>query len=247
MKKHISEDEMTLFYYGEGADSDIAAHLEQCGLCAKEYEDLEALLNQVSADDVPDRGPDYGARIWRKIEPRLEARPTLISKIRGFFQPNNLVMVGSFALIALAAFLMGRFGPKTPDNVSFISNVVPENLLNSRVSDHLEQLQMLLTHVKHEDADDLKLRQDWARQLANDNRLYRQVAYNQGDQNMANLLDELEFTLLELANQGDSPQVEVERVEQNEEHTEILFKIRVLRSEMNPKQMLAAPSDDRAL
>ena len=243
---------MTLYYYGENSDEAVNVHLKTCASCADEYKQLVQLLDGVSCHEVPSRGDDYGASVWQKIAPQLQEKPSFwqafMVKIRAALQTDNLVLIGAFALIAAIAFLVGRYGPEHPESPSFLSPANVQNLFQTRVSGHLEQMQMLLTEAQHggTEPQDLKLRQDWANKLALDNRLYRQVAFQNNDTSMAGFLQDLEFTLLEIAN-GQKPEIQVERIETKEEHTEILFKIRVLRSEMTPKSLFVPPEDDRAI
>lgn len=250
MKHHVSEDEMTLHYYGEQEDDGVASHLRECASCAAQYKELQDLLGEVSQMEVPERGPDYGTQVWRRIAPQLKTEPSIWERIQAWiqitFKPGNMAMAAAFALIAALAFMIGRYGPKPPE--APLTEVVSSNLFKTKVSGHLEQLQMLLTDVKHGEGDtqDVALRQEWAEQLAFDNRLYRQAANRNEDPTLTAFLEELEFTLLEIAN-GDEPVIEMEKIERNQEHTEILFKIRVLRSDMKPQSLYAAPEDDRAL
>ncbi|MGB9456310.1 MAG: hypothetical protein WCB12_09720, partial [Bryobacteraceae bacterium] len=74
---HLNEEQLVLYHYGEESGApDAAGHLEACGACRQAYASLERLLR--AADDLPAPEPaeDFGARIWRRIAPRLAARRT---------------------------------------------------------------------------------------------------------------------------------------------------------------------------
>src|SRR5262249_41784963 len=72
---HFTEEQLILHYYGE-EDGAIALdqHLEECGECREAYGSLQRVLNVVGSLPVPERGPEYGAEVWRRIAHRLPRR-----------------------------------------------------------------------------------------------------------------------------------------------------------------------------
>ena len=67
--KHLSEDQLILYHYGELDDSQKARHhLEDCAGCRAELAAIEQLLAGVVPDPVPERPADYGQRVWRQLE-----------------------------------------------------------------------------------------------------------------------------------------------------------------------------------
>ena len=72
MASHISEDDLTLYYYGEGRRrEEIERHLDICPACASVYRDIAGTLAMIQAPDVPDRGDQYGLEVWQRIRHRL--------------------------------------------------------------------------------------------------------------------------------------------------------------------------------
>src|SRR6266540_3022053 len=78
---HVTEEQLILHYYGETGEADGAAdslameqHLETCAECRGVYGSLQRVLNVVDSLPVPERGPEYGAQVWKKIEHRLPSR-----------------------------------------------------------------------------------------------------------------------------------------------------------------------------
>src|SRR5215468_9010286 len=70
--KHVKEEELMAYRDGETRDrAGIAAHLEECPECARQLEQIEAVLSALNALPVPEPGEDYGQRVWRQIAPRL--------------------------------------------------------------------------------------------------------------------------------------------------------------------------------
>src|SRR5579872_6168977 len=81
---HLSEEQLILHYYGEEGDPEtrrdaLAAeqHLDECVECRGVYSSLQRVLNVVDSLPVPERGPEYGAEVWQRIEHRIPARRRL--------------------------------------------------------------------------------------------------------------------------------------------------------------------------
>src|SRR5437660_1393234 len=71
---HLNEEQLILLYYGEEGDTLTAEqHLEQCGECRALYGSLQRVLNVVDGLPLPERGADYGPRVWSRIERQLPA------------------------------------------------------------------------------------------------------------------------------------------------------------------------------
>ena len=70
--KHYSEDELTLYYYGEGRRrADVERHLDECSACAKVYREIASTLAMIAAPEAPERGDQYGLEVWQRIRHRL--------------------------------------------------------------------------------------------------------------------------------------------------------------------------------
>ena len=83
--KHYTEDDLTLYYYGEGRRRhDIETHLESCGSCAATYREIAATLAMVAAPEVPERGDQYGLDVWQRIRHTLPERETGVLRFWGF-------------------------------------------------------------------------------------------------------------------------------------------------------------------
>ena len=75
MASHISEDDLTLYYYGEGRRRDqIEQHLDDCPACAAVYREIAATLALIAAPDTPERGAQYGLEVWQRLRHRLPER-----------------------------------------------------------------------------------------------------------------------------------------------------------------------------
>jgi hypothetical protein len=241
---HISEEQLVLFYYGEAGDAEpIDSHLSQCEHCRAEYRALQTVLNTVDTAPVPERGADYGTAVWQRIERRVGPR-------RGMRWLSWWIWAPAATAMLVLAFWAGRIThrPEQPTNVA--SGQVRERILLVAVGDHLERSQMVLAEISNAKEGhgkiDISDQQSMAEDLLDSNRLYRQTANTTGDTAVANVLDDLERVLLEIAN---SPK-EIDRGQLDELREQIkdrglLFKIRVIGSKVRQEESAPAPKEDK--
>jgi hypothetical protein len=241
---HLEEEDMVLHYYGETDSPDrVSAHLEACAQCRKEFLALRRLLDEEIVSDVPDPGPEYGARLWRRLSPVLleDSRPWWKKQIvfRGLLVPL------AAAALFVVVFLIGRYGPTPPDPIALISEKATESLFAMNVNRHLERTQVMvqdLSNLERGVPVDLDDQRAWATELLADNRIYRNLAKGRGDAGMEAFLSQVEFLLIELANSDDETLMATLASEQ-ETYSELLFQLRIIRSrlENNPFQPTADP------
>src|SRR5262244_2707644 len=113
--EHPKEEELIAFHDGDRSGREkLSAHLESCAECRAALEKIEAVFAAMDAMPVPDPGENYGQRVWAAISPRLPEKHA--SWWESFFAPRRLVAIGAFAMIVLAAFVAGRYWPRTPVN-----------------------------------------------------------------------------------------------------------------------------------
>lgn len=217
---HLNDQQLILHYYGEAAPAAEAAHLEGCETCRAAYADLQRLLNTMDAATVPDRGPDYGAEVWSRLSKRWQPRSRT-----WWLMPPRWVVAAGMALLILGAFLAGRYSrpvTKAPVLVAAGGN----RILLHALSDHLERSQRMLVELVNTGGSPGQ--QEWAERLLEANRLYRQVAASSGEQGIAQLLDQMEMLLLEVAH-GDNGTV-------LDSAQGILFKVRVVENELKERE-----------
>jgi len=255
---HPNEEQLVLHFYGDADEgAAIEQHLAACEACRANYDALKQTFAAVESLPVPERGPGYGRDVWAQIEPRLDER-------RGWnwlnwFQPQRLVLTGAMVALLVVAFLLGRFspgGPGRPGGPTEIAGpgaaAARERILLVAVGDHLERSQMVLIELVNTRASgkvDIASEQNRAEDLVTANRLYRQTAMNVGDTAMASVLDELERTLLEIARSPEKMSgPELAALQKRIESQGILFKVRVVGSQMREreKSAIAAPARGRS-
>jgi hypothetical protein len=107
------------------------------------------------------------------------------------------------------------------------------------VGDHLERSQMLLVEIMNNDDRghiDFTAEQQMARDLLDDNHLYRVSAQQVGDPQVARLLDQLGRVLAEVANgPSEITPTDLQQVRNTIQSEGLLFKIRVVGSDLNSK------------
>jgi hypothetical protein len=126
---HFNEDELTLYYYGEGRRRhDVERHLESCAACAATYREIAGTLAMIAAPEVPERGDQYGLEVWQRIRYRLPERDSGLSRFSRFWGFSGFEGFSGFssrglaaaALLIIAAFVGGRVWQRsaTPDGTT---------------------------------------------------------------------------------------------------------------------------------
>jgi hypothetical protein len=215
---HPTEEDLVLFLFDEAEDPTIVReHVAACAECQEELATLRRTLAEVDALEPPERGEDYGARVWRRLEPSL--RP------RRLFRIHHLVAAA--AAVILIAFFAGRLSvdrsDARPENVR-------ERVLLVALSSHLEESQVLLLEAVNRNDD---LDRERAEDLLRASRLYRQSAVRVGDAATADVLEDLERILLDVSQGPESDRSAIgDRIEERD----MLFKIRVLQASLRERE-----------
>ncbi len=254
---HLSEEQLILHYYGEDDDTPagdtLAAerHLEECGDCRSLYTSLQRVLNVVDGLPVPERSADYGAQVWQRIEHRLGSRR------RTFWMPNPwwrwAAACAACAALMVTAFLAGRSYPRhnQPGQMAAADPQIGERVLLVAVGDYLERSQMVLielTNADPKDSLDISAEQQRAGDLVSETRLYRQTAARTGDTRITGVLDELERVLVDITHApSNMTPSQMEELRQRLEAEGILFKIRVLGSNVRNQEVPDAQAPRQTL
>ena len=238
--RHLSEDELTLFHYGEleghpGAE----LHLVDCAACRGSYAELTAVLATVETLPVPDRGDGYGAEVWERlssrIAPREQARPVW----------RRPWAAAAMLLLALAgAFVAGRISiDRAPGDTALapIPEAARARILRAAVGEHLERSSRMLLEIANrgEGLDPETLEGD-ARGLLGSNRLYRQSLSAAGQRDLLRLLEDLERVLLDIAHSPDEGEDGLEPIRERIEERGLLFKVRIVISRLRQQERSAS-------
>jgi hypothetical protein len=239
--KHLNEEELVLHYYGEG-EAGAAEHLRGCEACRAGLESFARVLHAMDGIEAPERSEAYGSRVWNRIAPQLE-KPRARS-MTSWLEPRRLVAAAAMAALLIAAFLAGRVSQR--QQMAGLSGPVRERIMLVAVGEHLEQSQMILVELMNSEPKgtvDISQEQLRAQDLIGENRLYRQAALKSGDTRVSSVLDELERVLLDIAHSPSRlNSTEFEQIRQRIEAEGIVFKIRVVGSNLREQERSPLPA-----
>lgn len=251
---HLAEEDMVMHYYREADDPARAdAHLAECEDCRRRFEELSETLQALTAVEVPERDDAYGAQVWARLRPRLDADREHQRWWR-FMTPvltwPRLAMGGAVAALLVAAFVAGRSSVQPPAQPETMRAGAPsddarERVLLAAVGSHLDRSRVVLTEIAHRNgggASDISPERATAADLVADNRLYRQAAVRNGDAAVAAVLEDLERMLVEIAS---SPSLashdDLARWREQIQTNGLLFKVTVMGSRVRERQQDAVP------
>ena len=244
--KHLTEEDLIGYREGETTQREtIAEHLTACAACREELGRIEAVLKALDNLPVPQRGEEYGRRVWQQIAPRLpeKAGPGW----RAWLEPRRWAAVGALAAMVIAAFVAGRWSNGhggIPVAVTPSAAQVRERVLVVAVGEHLGKSEMVLMELSNAAPSspeqrqvNISAEQKRAEDLLDENRLYRETAKQQGDVALASVLDDLERVLLDVAHSPDElTPAKLASLQKRIEDRGILFKVRVVDKELQDKQ-----------
>jgi hypothetical protein len=248
---HLSDDDLVLHYYGEMTPLEehrAAGHLAECHACQENYGRLQRVLAVVDSAAVAEAPDGFERVAWARLEPALPARRGgwLSSFV---FSPAPLAWAAVAVLLVVGAFMAGRQMPQTqpsagaPAPAQASAETVRERILLVDLGDHLDRSQMVLVELVSAESTgrvDISSEQARAQQLLASNRLYRQTAATTGDAAVAAVLDELERVLVDLAASPSTlSQDDLDIVRRRIESKGLLFKVRVMSSEVRDRQKAA--------
>ena len=251
MNTHLSEDELILHYYGETERADVArleSHLASCVECRFANEQLRQVMTLVDSAAPVEAPPGFERIAWARLEPRLDGNK---SRWKTFFWFPQWALAGGVAALVLAAFVAGRVSSVNPTSVSTSTSGVidPERVLQAEVGDHLDRTQMMLMELANTDtdqADVLAGEQVRAVDLVAANRLIRQSAEQSGDVLIADVLEDLERVLMEIANAPvNASSNDLTDLQSRITDEDLLFRLRVIASEMRQRTLNDRGTGDR--
>lgn len=246
---HLNDDDLVLHYYGEMTAADethAAAHLASCAECQRSYTRLQRVMAFVDSAPAVEAAPGFERIAWARLEPALRApRRGWVSWF--VFSPARLAFTAGIVILIGAAFMAGRMTrTAVPAGTPQSAERVRERILLVDLGEHLDRSQMVLVELVSADDSagsvDISLEQSRAEQLVSANRLYRQTALSTGDAGMASVLDELERVLVDIAASPSTvTQEDLDSVRRRIESKELLFKVRVVSSQVRERQRAARP------
>jgi len=230
----------------------VEQHLHECADCALVVAELQHIISEAAS--LPTVAPP--SHIWTRLQARLDApaadsgpraegkgQKTRVFGLRALASPSWALAT---AALVVVAFLTGRLveqrhgravsqqasAPAAQSADVNASARVRERVLLLAVGDHLERSQMVLVELANAQTSgqlDISAEQQSADDLIASNRLYRQTAVDMGQANVADLLDELERVLVEVARGPSQISMrQLAEIQQRIEGEGILFKVKIV-------------------
>ena len=244
--KHLTEEQLIAYQGGETSGRDVAtAHVNSCAQCQAELNRLAEMFAAYRALPVPDPGEDYGQRVWQQIAPRLEEKRSRWWQV--FLEPRRLSAAVLVVALLLVAFLAGRVSKRVDHgDAALTAEQVRQRVLLLAVGEHLGRSEMVLMEIANAEPEGASVKQvnlssqrRRAEELLDENRLYRQTALQEGDTGIANVLDELERVLLDVAHSpGNVTPAQFKSIRQRIDDDGLLFKVRVLTQEIERREKI---------
>jgi hypothetical protein len=232
--RHLDEDGLILLFYGEAPLAD-REHVAACAACGAAYEALSRDLQLVVADDAPPRDVSFETAVWARLAPHLErTRP------RAPWGARPWTWTALAASIVLA-FVLGRATAPPRAVPSPVTDAADpgtrERILLVAVGEHLERSLIFLVELANAEPGRAGVESESAKSLLTDTRLVRQSADLAGDTGTADVLDELERVLAEVAHASAAGgEADHAAGRQRLEKRGLLFKVRVLAARSREKE-----------
>lgn len=226
MTNHLSEEQLILHYYGEARETEVDGHLDGCESCRAQYRTLQRVLNAADTYAVPDPGADFETVVWQRLQSQLPA-PTFASRLRGWIRPKQWAAAGAMAALLVAAFYAGRISTVEPQPAVQQAAAFDSRMLLSAVGNHLDRSQMMLAEFTNEPS----IQVEDVRDLLEANRLYRTSAGQAGEAQLADTLDELERTLVEISHHAPNEELRRRILDQG-----LVLKMRLLGAQVRERE-----------
>jgi len=242
----IRDEDLVLYHYRDGLDAaalaGIAAALDASAELRARYASIEQTLARVDALPEPEPDRDFNARLWRKLEPRLQPRAVAqrtpwLERVQAWLSPPRLAFAGAACALALAVrigFYAGRHSaPEAPVVAS--ADAAAARVLDAYVAAHLRATEGVLMTASNSDSTTLlDSNRELAASLVESNRLYALAAARAGNTQLADFLRQLEPILISLANQPASPSIEpAQGLRDYLRSTDLLFQVRATEARLD--------------
>lgn len=264
---HLTEEDLTLLYYGELSEAEsraARAHLESCANCRVERDTLQRIFAMVDTCDVPQPAGTFEAEVWRRLQPGLRAaretrRASLAERLRGWLVPSRgLAVAGAVAALVLVAFVIGRYWQPKPgatatrESVQKLQDTARERILLTALGDHFDRTQAVLVELTtlpgatSAAAIDISGEQRRAHDLLAATRIYRRAAAEAGDDTVRNVLEALERVLVEVdVSPSRLSAYELRSLQHRIDEQELLFKLRVASAGVREREQSTRPATAR--
>ena len=245
MSHHLTDDDLILHFYGEAASEAprVDAHLAECAGCRENWDALQQTLKMVDAAEVPEAPAGFERVMWARVQPSL---PEPKAAKAAWWSPRVWAPIAGLAAVIAVAFVSGQLWPRTAApsapaaDAAADARAQRESVLLSALGDHFEQTEQLLVEIKNApDARrvDLSFEQQTARDLVAAGRLYTVTAKQNGDTQLAAMLEDLERVLIDVAGGPERlNNKDLKSLRARIEDESLLFKVRALTTAVRERE-----------
>jgi hypothetical protein len=248
MPPHLTEDELILHFYGDGRASDEAAvdaHLRSCQVCQAMWAEISQSLKMADFVVVPEPDAGFEQAMWTRIRQALPdptPRRTIVERLFGWRETRGLA--AAVAVVALAGRAWQT--PSRPAPPAAVVTRAPadpagrERVLLTALGDHFQRSEMLLVEVMNATAtasQEIGFERQTADDLVESSRLYRQAAQQNGNVRLAQMLEDLESVLVEIARSPDQvDRKDFHSLRARIDQDDLLFKVRAVSKQIEDRQ-----------
>jgi len=224
--------------------------------------------------DVPEPPASYERTVWMNVERRIAEdaaaranRPWWMfwrAEGFGYGLVPQMALAAAIVMLLAGSFFIDRAvrpstpgvpvgatvsrGAATPASAGDRAESARGRVLYAAVGEHLQRSELMLVEFNNVEASarpiDLTPQQEWAEDLVNENRLYRQSAADAGEAQMVSVLDDLERVLLEVAHAPERADGEqLNRLRTRLDTQDLLFKVRVAGAGLRAREEMAVVLD----
>ena len=245
MQHHPTEDELIQHLCGENTTVErerLQDHLAACIDCRLACEEITGALTMVDSS-VPEPPDGFERIVWARVQQAIADVPRPSRWTWRAFVPAGALAA---AAIAGIAFLSRPVVTPTTEQTSQTVDAgtatddgmsTRDRVLYTALGSHFQQTEMLLVEVRNARAGDpLEFERLSAEELVFAGRLYRQTAEYAGHGNLAQVLDDLEPVLVEVANSpGRIGTRERRWLRSRIEEDALLFKVRAATNDIRER------------
>lgn len=261
---HPSDEDLILHFYGEGGPAEerrIDDHLAGCSQCRQAWTELGETLKLVDAAKVPEPGDGFERVMWARIQNALPEPRRATSTSFASFTRRWVPALGMAAAVVVAVAIGYAWranhesrGTAPAAATTTVATTEPavvrtsaadlkttrERVLLTALSEHFQQTEVLLTEIMNssdQGRGEIEFERSSAGDLVASGRLYRVTAQENGDLQLARMLDDLEGVLVEVARRPE----QVARKDFQSLRTRIgdqnlLFKVRAVSNQIQQRQ-----------
>jgi len=252
---HPTEDDLILHFYGEGWENEgrVDDHVHACPQCQEVWDDLTETLKMVDAAQVPEPDSGFERVMWARVSRELpDRRPAAVWSVRQWLPVTGLA-AAVIAIIGVGYMSWARpvvTTPELPKQGAVTTRTPPtdpaaanarsrERVLLTALSSHFQQTEMLLVEVLNApaSANEFAFERTSADDLVSSGRLYRVTAEQNGDRHLAQMLEDIERVLVDIARSPNKPGAnEMKNLRTRIDNNGLLFKVRAVTNEIRQRQ-----------